>query len=158
MKPLIRLAVKEDAEDLLRLIKGLAAYEKAHEQVVLKAEDLVRDGFGAEPKFLCYVAERDQRIVGMALFYLRYSTWKGPVVHLEDLMVEKDHRSQGIGSALYQAVLSFAREKKVRRVNWEVLDWNSPAIEFYEKSGAEVLKEWRVVSMSDQVLNEYLDR
>lgn len=158
MKPLIRLAVKEDAEDLLRLIKGLAAYEKAHEQVVLKAEDLVRDGFGAEPKFWCYVAERDQRIVGMALFYLRYSTWKGPVVHLEDLMVEKDHRSQGIGSALYQAVLSFAREKKVRRVNWEVLDWNSPAIEFYEKSGAEVLKEWRVVSMSDQVLNEYLDR
>lgn len=158
MKPLIRLAVKEDAEDLLRLIKGLAAYEKAHEQVVLKAEDLVRDGFGAEPKFWCYVAERDQRIVGMALFYFRYSTWKGPVVHLEDLMVEKDHRSQGIGSALYQAVLSFAREKKVRRVNWEVLDWNSPAIEFYEKSGAEVLKEWRVVSMSDQVLNEYLDR
>ena len=158
MKPLIRLAVKEDTEDLLRLIKGLAAYEKAHEQVVLKAEDLVRDGFGAEPKFWCYVAERDQRIVGMALFYFRYSTWKGPVVHLEDLMVEKDHRSQGIGSALYQAVLSFAREKKVRRVNWEVLDWNSPAIEFYEKSGAEVLKEWRVVSMSDQVLNEYLDR
>ena len=158
MKPLIRLAVKEDAEDLLRLIKGLAAYEKAHEQVVLLAEDLVRDGFGAEPKFWCYVAERDQRIVGMALFYFRYSTWKGPVVHLEDLMVEKDHRSQGIGSALYQAVLSFAREKKVRRVNWEVLDWNSPAIEFYEKSGAEVLKEWRVVSMSDQVLNEYLDR
>ena len=73
-------------------------------------------------------------------------------------MVEKAHRSQGIGSALYQAVLSFAREKKVRRVNWEVLDWNSPAIEFYEKSGAEVLKEWRVVSMSDQALNEYLDR
>ncbi len=158
MKPLIRLAVKEDAEDLLRLIKGLAAYEKAHEQVVLLAEDLVRDGFGAEPKFWCYVAERDQRIVGMALFYFRYSTWKGPVVHLEDLMVEKTHRSQGIGSALYQAVLSFAREKKVRRVNWEVLDWNSPAIEFYEKSGAEVLKEWRVVSMSDQALNEYLDR
>lgn len=158
MKPLIRLAVKEDAEDLLRLIKCLAAYEKAHEQVVLKVEDLVRDGFGAEPKFWCYVAERDQRIVGMALFYFRYSTWKGPVVHLEDLMVEKDHRSQGIGSALYQAVLSFAREKKVRRVNWEVLDWNSPAIEFYEKSGAEVLKEWRVVSMSDQALNEYLDR
>lgn len=158
MKPLIRLAVKEDAEDLLRLIKCLAAYEKAHEQVVLKVEDLVRDGFGAEPKFWCYVAERDQRIVGMALFYFRYSTWKGPVVHLEDLMVEKDHRSQGIGSTLYQAVLSFAREKKVRRVNWEVLDWNSPAIEFYEKSGAEVLKEWRVVSMSDQVLNEYLDR
>ena len=158
MKPLIRLAVKEDAEDLLRLIKGLAAYEKAHEQVVLLAEDLVRDGFGAEPKFWCYVAERDQRIVGMALFYFRYSTWKGPVVHLEDLMVEKAYRSQGIGSALYQAVLSFARKKKVRRVNWEVLDWNSPAIEFYEKSGAEVLKEWRVVSMSDQALNEYLDR
>ena len=158
MKPLIRLAVKEDAKDLLRLIKGLAAYEKAHEQVVLLAEDLVRDGFGAEPKFWCYVAERDQRIVGMALFYFRYSTWKGPVVHLEDLMVEKAHRSQGIGSALYQAVLSFAREKKVRRVNWEVLDWNSPAIEFYEKSGAEVLKEWRVVSMSNQALNEYLDR
>ena len=112
MKPLIRLAVKEDAEDLLRLIKGLAAYEKAHEQVVLKAEDLVRDGFGAEPKFWCYVAERDQRIVGMALFYFRYSTWKGPVVHLEDLMVEKDHRSLGDWQCFISGRAQFCTREK----------------------------------------------
>jgi len=158
MKPSIRLAVKEDAPDLLRLIEELAEFEMARDQVVITVENLVKDGFGPKPKFWCYVAECNHEIVGMALFYYRYSTWKGPVIHLEDLMVDEAYRSKGVGKALYQAVLRYANERKVRRVNWEVLDWNSPAIEFYEKSGAQILKEWRVVSMSDYALNKYLNR
>ena len=157
MNPMIRFAVQDDAPSILILIQGLADFENASSQVVITTEDLIRDGFGANPKFRCYVAELDHKIVGMALFYQRYSTWKGPTIHLEDLMVQEAFRGQGIGSLLYRAVLSFAQENKVRRVNWEVLDWNTPAIDFYEKSGAEVSKEWRMVSMTDQSLTAYLD-
>lgn len=165
MQPLIRFAKKDDAPSIMRLIQGLADFEKASDQVVITAEDLLRDGFGADPKFKCYVAEMGQgnpeqnesQIVGMALFYPRYSTWKGPTIHLEDLMVQEEFRGQGVGTALYRAVLSYARTQNVRRVNWEVLDWNSPAIDFYEKSGADILKEWRVVSMDDQALSAYLN-
>lgn len=165
MKPIIRFATKEDAPAIMRLIQGLADFEKAPDQVVITAEDLVRDGFGADPKFLCYVAEvrkenqeqNQSQIVGMALFYPRYSTWKGPTIHLEDLMVQEEFRGQSVGTALYRAVLSYARAQNVKRVNWEVLDWNTPAIEFYEKSGADVLKQWRVVSMDDQALSGYLN-
>jgi GNAT superfamily N-acetyltransferase len=165
MKPLIRFATKDDTPAIMRLIQGLADFEKAPDQVVITAEDLVRDGFGIDPKFMCYVAEirheihpqNESQIVGMALFYPRYSTWKGPTIHLEDLMVQEEFRGQGVGTALYRAVLSYARTRNVRRVNWEVLDWNTPAIDFYEKSGADVLKEWRVVSMDDQALSAYLN-
>ena len=134
---------------------------KASDQVVITADDLVRDGFGTNPKFWCYVAEIpgeiETEIVGMALFYPRYSTWKGPTIHLEDLMVQEEFRGQGVGTALYRSVLTFARERKVRRVNWEVLDWNTPAIEFYVKSGADILKHWHVVSIDDQALEAYLE-
>ncbi|HBB48265.1 MAG TPA: GNAT family N-acetyltransferase [Flavobacteriaceae bacterium] len=161
MKPLIRFAKKDDAAAILRLIQGLADFEKASEQVTITVDDLLRDGFGTVPKFWCFVAEIQveaaTQIVGMALFYNRYSTWKGPTIHLEDLMVQEEFRGQGVGTALYRAVLSFAKERKVRRVNWEVLDWNTPAIEFYEKSGADVLKQWHVVSMDDKALESYLE-
>ena len=157
MKPLIRLAVKDDAPAILGLIQGLADFEKAPEQVVITEEDLVRDGFGPNPRFWCFVAEVAHEIVGMALFYSRYSTWKGPTIHLEDLMVQEEFRGQGVGTALYRAVLTFARERNVRRVNWEVLDWNTPAIDFYEKSGADVLRNWHVVSIDDQAIESYLE-
>ncbi len=161
MKPLIRFAKKDDAAAILRLIQGLADFEKASEQVTITVDDLLRDGFGTVPKFWCFVVEIQveaaTQIVGMALFYNRYSTWKGPTIHLEDLMVQEEFRGQGVGTALYRAVLSFAKERKVRRVNWEVLDWNTPAIEFYEKSGADVLKQWHVVSMDDKALESYLE-
>ena len=161
MKPLIRFAKKDDAAAILRLIQGLADFEKASEQVTITVDDLLRDGFGTVPKFCCFVAEIQveaaTQIVGMALFYNRYSTWKGPTIHLEDLMVQEEFRGQGVGTALYRAVLSFAKERKVRRVNWEVLDWNTPAIEFYEKSGADVLKQWHVVSMDEKALESYLE-
>lgn len=165
MQPLIRFATKDDAPAIMRLIQGLADFEKASDQVIITAEDLVRDGFGADPKFKCYVAEmrkgnpehNEIQIVGMALFYRRYSTWKGPTIHLEDLMVQEEFRGQGVGTALYRAVLSYAHAQNLRRVNWEVLDWNTPAIDFYEKSGADVLKEWRVVSMDDKALSAYLN-
>lgn len=161
MQPFIRFATKDDAPAIIRLIQGLANFEKASDQVVITADDLVRDGFGTNPKFWCYVAEIpgeiETEIVGMALFYSRYSTWKGPTIHLEDLMVQEEFRGQGVGTALYRSVLTFARERKVRRVNWEVLDWNTPAIEFYVKSGADILKHWHVVSMDDQALEAYLE-
>lgn len=161
MKPSIRFATKDDAAAILQLIQGLADFEKASDQVVITAEDLMRDGFGTDPKFWCYVAEvhreSEMEIVGMALFYPRYSTWKGPTIHLEDLMVQEELRGQGVGTALYRSVLSFAKARGVKRVNWEVLDWNKPAIDFYEKSGANVLKEWRVVSMDGHALSAYLE-
>ncbi len=161
MEPLIRFATKDDAPAILRLIQGLADFEKASDQVVITVEDLERDGFGTDPKFWCYVAEvhleQKVEIVGMALFYPRYSTWKGPTIHLEDLMVQEEFRGQGIGTALYRSVLSYAKGCGVKRVNWEVLDWNTPAVDFYEKSGANVLKEWRVVSMDGLALSAYLE-
>lgn len=157
MEPLIRLAVKDDTPAIMGLIQGLADFEKEPDQVVITADDLIRDGFGSDPKFWCFVAEVAHKIVGMALFYNRYSTWKGPTIHLEDLMVQEEFRGRGVGTALYRAVLSHARARKLRRVNWEVLDWNTPAIDFYEKSGADVLKHWHVVSMEDQAIESYLE-
>ena len=154
----IRKGIKADLPVVLDLIKELAEYEKALSEVTITLRELEEDGFGEHPWYWFIVAEVDGEIVGMSFYFIRYSTWKGPVIHLEDLMVDEAYRSKGVGKALYQAVLRYANERKVRRVNWEVLDWNSPAIEFYEKSGAQILKEWRVVSMSDYALNKYLNR
>ena len=150
----IRTAQKEDMFQVLKLINELAIFENEPHALEITLEDLETHGFGAQPKFKCFVAE-DQIIVGMALVYERYSTWKGPAIHLEDLIVREDRRGQGVGSLLLKRVVDYAKEHKVRRLGWEVLDWNTNAIRFYESKGATILKEWRVVQMNESAIANY---
>lgn len=153
---LIRKAQPADMPAVLRLIKELAEFEKEPNAVVLTTDDLVRDGFGPAPLFQCLVADANGEIPGMALFYYRYSTWKGKTIHLEDLIVTQSARQTGIGMALYEEVIRQGQRDNVRRIEWNVLDWNTPAIRFYEKSGAKVLPDWRVVQMDEQAIRHFL--
>lgn len=152
---IIRKGQKEDMPAVLELIKELAAFEKEPEAVVITADDLVRDGFGEKPLFTTFVAEKDSEIIGMALFYYRYSTWKGKTIHLEDLIVKASKRGTGAGSALYKQVLKFAKREGVRRVEWVVLNWNKHAIEFYERSGATILQDWLTVQMHEEGITQF---
>ena len=152
----IRDAQKADMHEVLLLIKELAVYEKAPEAVEVTVEDLQRDGFGDEKLFTCFVAEAEGEIQGTALIYFRYSTWKGKTVHLEDLMVRKAFRGKGLGAALYKKVMGFAQENRVKRVEWAVLNWNQNAIDFYEKTGATILKDWYLAQFDEKSLKNYL--
>lgn len=143
----IRNATSADMPAVLELIKELARFEREPDAVRVTVEDLCRDGFGENPLFRVVVAELDAEVCGMALFYHRYSTWKGKTIHLEDLVVRVAQRGIGIGQALFDAVMSSARSEGVRRVEWQVLDWNRNAIAFYAKQGARVLGDWRVVHL-----------
>jgi GNAT superfamily N-acetyltransferase len=145
----IRRAKPQDMPAVLRLITELAVFEREPEAVVVTVDDLIRDGFGENPLFQCLVAEEGSEILGMALFYFRYSTWKGKTIHLEDLIVTETHRGKSIGQRLYAAVIAEGKNQGVRRIEWNVLDWNTPAIGFYEKSGAKILPDWRVVHMDE---------
>lgn len=139
----IRRAVPADVKHIIRLIRELAEYEKAPGEVVVTEEILLRDGFGEHPLFYCYVAETQEgNIPGMALYYIKYSTWKGPCVFLEDIVVSQSERGKGIGKLLFEAVKCDAIERGALRMEWQVLDWNEPAIKFYEKYQPEVLREW----------------
>jgi GNAT superfamily N-acetyltransferase len=141
---------------VLELIQELAAFEKEPEAVVVTVADLIRDGFSDSPLFQCLVAEKENAIIGMALFYYRYSTWKGKTIHLEDLIVKANQRGTGAGFALYQEIIKQGKKDNVRRIEWNVLDWNIPAIAFYEKSGARVLADWRVVQMDETGIERFL--
>ena len=152
----IREANSQDMPSVLRLIKELARFENEPEIVEVSVDDLINDGFKNNPAFKVYVAEVEERIVGMALFYERYSTWKGKAIHLEDLIVEEKFRGKGIGNALYSQVLKYAYEFNFKRVAWEVLDWNTPAIDFYQSSGAKLLKGWKVVHMDEKSLSNFI--
>ena len=107
--------------------------------------------------FKTFVAELDNEIVGMAFFYPRYSTWKGPTIHLEDLIVKKNKRGLNIGSALYKKVIEYGYNLGVKRIEWVVLDWNTPAIEFYKKTGGHILEDWKTVQMNEQAIKNYLE-
>lgn len=152
----IRKGRPEDMKSVLDLIQELAVFEKETDTVVVTVEDLIRDGFGERPLFRTFVAEVDNEIVAMALFYPRYSTWKGPTIHLEDLIVKESFRGGNIGSALFKEVIQYAAEEGVRRVEWVVLDWNKQAIDFYEKRGAKVLREWDTVQLGGEAIHEFL--
>ncbi len=153
---IIRKATEKDMPYVLELIQELATFEKEPDAVVVTVADLVRDGFSEHPLFHCYVAEKENTIIGMALFYYRYSTWKGKTIHLEDLIVKADQRGTGVGFALYKEIIKQGKKDKVRRIEWNVLDWNTPAIDFYEKSGAKVLDDWRVVQMDENGIERFL--
>lgn len=151
----IREGHKEDMPFVLELIKELAVFEKEPDAVAITADDLVKDGFGSEPLFYTFVAEQDGAIIGMALFYYRYSTWKGKTIHLEDLIVNQEHRGTGAGSAFYKAVIKFAKKQGVRRVEWVVLNWNTNAIAFYERTGAAVLNDWHTVQLNEDGITQF---
>lgn len=154
---LIREGNIQDMPAVLELIKELAVYEKEPDAVVISVADLERDGFGTNPLFHTYVAEVNHEIIGIALYYYRYSTWKGKTIHLEDLIVKQAHRGTGAGFALYKQIIQKGKNEGVRRIEWNVLDWNTPAIDFYEKSGAKVLDDWRVAQMDENGINDFLN-
>jgi len=156
MNYIIRDAVPQDMAQVLERIIELAVFEKEPDAVEVTEQDLIREGFGDQPLFHCFVAEQDNKIVGIALVYYRFSTWKGRTIHLEDLIVQQDKRGTGIGMALYQRVMQHAEEKGVKRVEWNVLDWNTHAVAFYERSGAKVLEDWRVVHMDEKGLHSFV--
>ena len=143
---------------VLALVTELATFENEPDAVEVSEDELIRDGFGDEPQFKIFLAEEDGEIVGMAFIYDRYSTWKGRVIHLEDLVVRESHRNQGIGGALYKEVMKYAAAEGVKRVCWEVLDWNKVAIDFYTSTGAQILDGWQVVHMNEQGLKNYVNQ
>ena len=152
----IRRAEEKDMAAVLELINELAIFEKEPDAVIIDEKDLIRDGFGENPAFHCFVAEADGKIEGMALVYFRYSTWKGKTVHLEDLIVREEFRGKGLGSALYTEVIKFAADQKVKRTEWVVLNWNKGAADFYRRSGAEVMEDWDTVQMDEASMHKYL--
>lgn len=152
----IREGKKEDMAAVLELIKELATFEKEPSAVVATVEDLERDGFGENPLFYTFIAIIDEQIVGVALYYYRYSTWKGRTIHLEDLIVKEKRRGAGVGYALYKEVIAQGKKDGVRRIEWNVLDWNTPAIDFYKKTGAIVLDDWRVAQMNEIGIDNFL--
>ncbi len=149
----IRAATAADVPQILAFVRALAEYERAPNEVTATEEGLRRDGFGPRPFYFCLIAEQDGEPAGFALFFFNYSTWKGrPGVYLEDLFVEPRFRGHGIGKALLQRVAAFALEQGCERLQWEVLDWNTPAIDFYRAMGAAFLDEWRNVRIDGEAL------
>jgi GNAT superfamily N-acetyltransferase len=151
----IRAAQPEDVETILKLIRGLAEYEHEPQAAEATAQDLLRDGFGPQPKFHCLLAEWDGAPVGFALYFYNYSTWKGRHgIFLEDLFVWPEYRGKGIGKALLLHVARIAVSQNCGRYEWQVLDWNTPSIEFYEGLGAKRMKQWLPMRVEGQALLE----
>jgi GNAT superfamily N-acetyltransferase len=138
----IRPARYQDVPAMFALVRELALFEKAPEQVTNTEADMLRDGFGDQPVFRAFVAESEGQVVGMALYFVKYSTWKGKGLFLDDLVVTESWRGRGIGLALLNAFLEEARRCEAKQVHWQVLDWNQPAIDLYRKMGASIDAEW----------------
>jgi GNAT superfamily N-acetyltransferase len=138
----IRKAVKEDCPRLLELIKELAVYERAPNDVTVTLEHFTESGFGKNPVWWAFVAETDGRVEGFALYYIRYSTWKGQAMYLEDIVVTESMRGKKLGKLLFDRLIEEAKEKNWSRIIWQVLDWNEPAINFYKKYNANFDHEW----------------
>lgn len=138
----IRRAVKEDCPRLLELIHELAEYERAPQEVTVTKEHFVESGFGKNPVWWSFVAEVDGKVEGFALYYIRYSTWKGQAMYLEDILVTNKMRGKGLGKLLMDRLIIEAKEKEWNRILWQVLEWNEPAINFYKKYNASFDGEW----------------
>lgn len=153
MATTIRAATPADVPQILAFIRALATYEREPDAVTATETDLLRDGFGPNPFYFCLIADHDGQPAGFAFYFFNYSTWKGrPGLYLEDIFVHPEFRGLGIGKALLERVAAIAVEKNCPRLQWEVLDWNTPAIDFYRAMGAEFLDEWRNVRVSGDAL------
>lgn len=139
---LVRFSKPEDMESVLGLIKELAVYEHAGSEVTNTAEQLIEDGFGDNPAFECLVALVNEKIAGFAIFFTSYSTWKGKCLYLEDICVKEEFRRKGVGKKLFDHLIDLAKERKMKRLSWQVLEWNQPAISFYKKYNALLDAEW----------------
>jgi len=149
----IRTAKKEDMPTVLLLIQELADFEKEPDAVKVSLNELTNDY--SNNLFNCLVAEYENVIIGIALYYNRYSTWKGKTIHLEDLIVSQKYRGKGVGKALLDKVVEITKSENLRRVEWNVLDWNTPAIDFYKSVGAKVFNDWLVVQLDENGISKY---
>ncbi len=138
----IRKSTKEDMPQVLGLIKELALYEKAPEAVTNTVEDMINDGFGTRPVFFCDVAEVDNKVIGIAIYFIKYSTWKGKGIYLDDIVVTESWRGKGVGRLLFNNVIQESKNNNANQLHWQVLDWNEPAINFYKKYPTEFDSEW----------------
>lgn len=155
MKIIVREAQEKDMTDVINLIKELAEFEKEPNEVEIDSTILVNDGFREKSYFKCFVAEYKNNIIGAAIIYNRYSTWKGRTIHLEDLIVTENMRTNGVGTLLLDKVVNFAKNLKVKRVSWEVINWNKKAIKFYLNKGALIKQDWSIVHLDSNALKNY---
>lgn len=150
----IRKGKASDLPQVLELIKELALYEKAPQEVTVTLTELIEDSFGDKPVFYFFVAEQGSEILGTAIYYIKYSTWKGRCVYLEDIIVKESQRGKNIGTNLFNAVLLESKNLGAKRMEWQVLDWNTPALHFYEKFNALVDPSWVNCKLTEeQILN-----
>lgn len=152
----VRKGVKSDLSQVLTLVKELAEYERALNEVSNTVERMEEDGFGPNPIFGFFVAERNHTIVGIALYYYRYSTWKGKRLYLEDIVVTQSERGKGIGKLLFEQILKFVLEQKCSGILWQVLNWNEPAINFYKKYNPKLDNEWINCSLESAEIEKLL--
>lgn len=151
----IRYAVKEDCERMLELIHELAVYEKAPDEVTVTLAHFIDAGFGKNPVWKAFVAEIDGKVEGFSLFYIRYSTWKGCRLYLEDFIVTEKMRGQGIGKLLFERTIKEAKDNDFAGMVWQVLDWNEPAINFYNKYQSYIESGWLNASLSKEQIQQF---
>lgn len=154
MKTHIRKGKKEDLSCVLKLIQELADYEKALQEVSISLKELENDGFGNKPYYSFLVAEKENEIIGLSFYFIRYSTWKGKFLFLEDFIIKKQHRNQGIGSLLFEATIKACKELDCNGMMWQVLDWNTAAINFYKKYNADISAKW----LNGKLTKEQIDQ
>ena len=152
----IRKGTKEDLPQVHALIMELAIYERAPDEVTNAIADMQADGFGEKPVFEFFVAEAETKVVGLCLYYMAYSTWKGKMLFLEDLVVTRTYRRYGAGKKLFDAFARRAQELGAKRLKWQVLEWNEPAIAFYKKLNANLDGEWMNCNMNEQEIADYV--
>jgi GNAT superfamily N-acetyltransferase len=153
---LIRRAIKSDMKNVLALVQELADYEKASDEVIVTVADLERDGFGEKPLFGCFVAEKNGTVIGISLYYWRYSTWKGKRLYLEDIVVRESERGKGAGKLLFDRTMQEAVDENCSGMLWQVLDWNEPALNFYGKYKARIADDWLNVSLEASEIRKLL--
>ncbi|MDK2908911.1 MAG: hypothetical protein PWR20_478 [Bacteroidales bacterium] len=150
-------ATPADVDDMVLLIRELAAYERAPHEATLTANDLLRDGFGPRPYFHALLAKVDGQTVGMAFWYFTYSTWKGKVLYLEDLIVRESWRGKGIGQKLFEELIRLAARHRVKRMQWQVLHWNESALAFYRKYQATLSHEWMNGMLTEEKIKYWVE-
>ena len=155
MKAKIRKGLKKDLPSVLKLIKELANYENALEEVTITLNDLERDGFGSRPWFWFLVAENKNEIIGLSFYWIRYSTWKGKFLYLEDFIIKEEYRRSGVGSKLFEETIKISKHLGLNGMIWQVLDWNVPAINFYKKYEAHLDDEWLNGKLVKKQINNF---